>query len=83
MNLRIASTKKVQFLDVIVDFEGDLDLKQLKTLFLQQRYQEFPAPIRMVGENIIHYTMQRFMIKKTERKWDIVSMFALPKAARS
>ncbi|CAE6965865.1 unnamed protein product, partial [Symbiodinium natans] len=64
--------KRVQFLDVVLDYEGDLDLKEIETMFLQQRYQDLPAPIKMKGNNVLPYSMQLFILKTGDRKWNIV-----------
>ena len=39
--------KNHRFLNVIVGWEGTLDLKNIETLFLQQRYADLPPPISM------------------------------------
>ncbi|CAE7615960.1 unnamed protein product [Symbiodinium sp. CCMP2592] len=64
--------KKVQFLEVLMDYEGDLDLKIIETLFKQQRYSDLPEPIKMKGNNLHPYTMQLFLLPKGANKWDIV-----------
>ena len=74
--------RKTQFLDVLLGYEGDIDLKQVETLFLQQRYQDFPEPIRVKGNNVTPYTMQLFIVPKGDRKWDIVKHIRFAAGAR-
>ena len=74
--------QKTQFLDVLLGYEGDIDLKQVETLFLQQRYQDFPEPIRVKGNNVTPYTMQLFIVPKGDRKWDIVKHIRFAAGAR-
>ncbi|CAE7300219.1 unnamed protein product [Symbiodinium natans] len=64
--------KKVQFLDVLMNWEGELDFKKIEELFFQQRYSDLPHPIRMNGQNETPYDMQVFIVSKGENKWDIV-----------
>ena len=52
--------KRRQFVDVINDYEGVLDKDAIGTLFCQQRYTDFPAPIVIRGDMLIPYTMQLF-----------------------
>ena len=64
--------KKVQFLDVLMNWEGELDFNKIEELFFQQRYSDLPHPIRMNGQNETPYDMQVFIVSKGENKWDIV-----------
>eukprot|EP00973_Karenia_brevis_P089485 12397993-Karenia_brevis.AAC.1 len=41
--------KKLQFLDVIHDYQGIIDYREIEKLFMQQRYAELPDTIRMKG----------------------------------
>ena len=66
-----ATKKKLQFLDVILGHEGEINLPLLEQMFLQGRCDDLPAPIKMKGENITPYTMQVFISKK-ESTHDIV-----------
>ncbi|CAE7658476.1 unnamed protein product [Symbiodinium sp. KB8] len=56
--------KKVQFLDVLMNWEGVLDFKKIEELFFQQRYSDLPHPIRMNGRNETPYDMQVFIVSK-------------------
>ena len=68
-----SSEKKIQFLDIIMNHEGDFDLKtHRKHCFLQQRYQDLPEPIKMKGNNLTPYTMQLFMLQSEDKTWNIV-----------
>ena len=64
--------KKVQFVDALMDYEGDLDLKIIEAMFKQQRYSDLPEPIKMKGNNLRPYTMQLFLLPKGANKWDLV-----------
>ena len=64
--------KRLQFLEVLIDWEGDLDLKELETLFFQQLYQDLPEPIKPKGAYIVPYTTQLELLEKGNRKWDII-----------
>ena len=55
-----------------MNHEGDFDLKHIETLFLQQRYQDLPEPIKMNGNNLTPYTMQLFMLQSEDKTWNIV-----------
>ena len=57
MEITDSVRKKVQFLDIIHDFEGDLDLKVIEQLFLQQRYAELPPPICVKGDNQVPFNI--------------------------
>ena len=50
--------KNIQFLDVIMGHEGEFNLKEIETLFLQQRYADLPAPLGRKGSNQTPYNMQ-------------------------
>ena len=56
---------------MILGHEGEINLPLLEQMFLQGRYDDLPAPIKMKGENITPYTTQVFIIKK-ESTHDIV-----------
>ena len=64
--------KKVQFIEVVADHEGPIDLKHIETLFLQQRYADLPPPISMKGNFQAPYNMQLFIIPKDGGKSDII-----------
>ena len=58
---------KVQFLDVLLEYGGTIDLKEVETLFLQQRYEDLPHPIKVPGRNMAPFTMH-----VAEGNWNIV-----------
>ena len=64
--------KKVQFLDIMLDYEGEIDLKHIETLFLQQRYADLPSPIRVNSRVETPYNMQLFILPADSGKHHIV-----------
>ena len=64
--------KKVQFLDIILNHKGDFKLKHIEALFLRQRYQDLPEPIKMKGNNVTPCSMQLFMLQSEDKTWNIV-----------
>ena len=64
--------KKIQFLDVLLEYEGAIDLKEVETMFLQQRYEDLPPPIKVPGNNVTPFTMQLVVLPLAEGKWNIV-----------
>ena len=54
--------KKVQFLNVLMDWEGELNLKKVEELFVQQRYADLPHPIRVSCGNHTPYDMQVLVV---------------------
>ena len=58
--------KKVQFLDVFLEYEGTIDSKEVETLFLQQRYEDLPHPIKVPGKNMAPFTMQLVVLPVAE-----------------
>ncbi|CAE8598483.1 unnamed protein product, partial [Polarella glacialis] len=67
---RTSQKKKLQFLDVILNYKEPLDLPTIEDLFLQQRYADMPEPIKMKGGGILPYTMQLFIIPNGEGSVD-------------
>ncbi|CAE7600997.1 unnamed protein product, partial [Symbiodinium sp. CCMP2456] len=63
---------KVQILDVLLEYEGAIDLKEVETMFLQQRYEDLPPPIKVPGNNVTPFTMQLVVLPLAEGKWNIV-----------
>ena len=57
-----SSGKKNQFLDMILQHKGVIDKKFIEQCFLQQRYVDLPAPIRMNGAQVAPYMMQLFIV---------------------
>ena len=64
--------KKIQFLDVLLEYEGAIDLKEVETMFLQQRYEDLPPPIKVPGNKVTPFTMQLVVLPLAEGKWNIV-----------
>ncbi|CAE7356601.1 unnamed protein product, partial [Symbiodinium sp. CCMP2456] len=64
--------KKVQFLDIMLDYEGEIDFKHIETLFLQQRYADLPSPIRVNSRVETPYNMQLFILPADSGKHHIV-----------
>ena len=64
--------KKMQFLGIILNHDGDFGLKRIETLFLQQRYQDLSEPIKMKGNDLTPCTMQLFMLQSEDKTWNIV-----------
>ncbi|CAJ1407976.1 unnamed protein product [Effrenium voratum] len=70
--------EKHHFLDVIADWEGTLDFKNIETLFLQQRYADLPPPLlSMKGQHQAPYTMQLIILPKPGGKHDIIKRIKL------
>ena len=59
-----------------------MDLKELKTLFFQQRYQDLPESIKPTGANIVPYAMQLVLLEKGNKKWDIIKHIRFADGAR-
>ena len=64
--------KKIQFFDVLLEYEGAIDLNEVETMFLQQRYEDLPPPIKVPGNNVTPFTMQLVVLPLAEGKWNIV-----------
>ncbi|CAE7335505.1 unnamed protein product [Symbiodinium pilosum] len=64
--------KKLQFLDVIMNYKGTFNFKEIEKLFLQQRYADLPAPLGMKGNNRTPYNMQLFILEQGHETYHIV-----------
>ena len=58
MEITDSVKKKTQFLDVIADHEGPIDLNAVETMFLQQRYADLPEPVHMKGNFQAPYNLK-------------------------
>ncbi|CAJ1382958.1 unnamed protein product [Effrenium voratum] len=82
MEITDSVKKKTQFLDVIADHEGPIDLNAVETMFLQQRYADLPEPVRMKGNFQAPYNMQIFIIPKEGGKKDIIKRIKFLEGAK-
>ena len=57
---------------MLLEYEGAIDLKEVETMFLQQRYEDLPPPIKVPGNKVTPFTMQLVVLPLAEGKWNIV-----------
>ena len=69
--------KKNQWVDVLIDWEGDIDLDRLEEFFLQQRYSDMPDPIKIKGECKYPYAMQVVILQQDDGKSTVLKHFKL------
>lgn len=74
--------KRSQFLDVIMDYKGALDLKLIEDMFVQQRYADLPAPISLKSTSMAPYTTQLFILPNNKGTNDIVKHVRFDGATR-
>ena len=69
------ASKVVHMVDVIKDYEGDIDKEAVKDLMLQNNLADLPAPLCPKAECVIPFTMDVCLIPAPDGKLDVYKHF--------